>query len=555
MVLLTAPRCPHVTHRHLRPLGTFVPIRAARMPQPARPLKELPQQSHRARHAIPGVMAGSHTSQPLLVQPPIARSPLKACAPVSAAVVAPARKMLFHPPSRSAVSTRILTFKVRNAIRHYPSISTARLDLRLRVKPLRWTQSISVQHKGSPCRRLASSIPVLSISVIPLPPGLLGAPFLLCAARPRCISNTLCRATFRVAPTCRLVVIVVLQFACSKGPSTTTCSSARTWCTIAMTWFTSMPVGCSTAVKIAVFFIRIVFDMAASLGHHGKHRLSFAAAPLGVAQPVAVLPAMHRVPFVPKRINYAPLHSCLAASSGKRTAVSLTGTAWIGRPLSISGVSDALELRHDHIHENLQGLDDGDAQRCGSTSLIAVPSGCPENDSRPEGFCGLYEDTLCEFGTFDGTGTFGTPPQADCPCSSEVEWVDIPPSDEDEVILERAVSFEPAGSSPMDATHEQVLDARLSDADDLPFNEWENEDGAALDKMLQQLDRIAGNQRNEVRQNSDEPMRTENQRKARGQAIKDSTSGAKTGSDGRRWGYSGMRHGLRALKRRLQGKT
>ena len=98
------------------------------------------------------------------------------------------------------------------------------------------------------------------------------------------------------------------------------------------------------------------------------------------------------------------------------------------------------------------------------------------------------------------------------------------------------------------------LDVRVTEPDGRSFNEWEDSDGCALEKMLQQLDRIVGRGRGIAENHSCVPKSTAIAQVSRADAEKESEGDGVAGGGKSRWGYSGMRHGFRALKRRLQGK-
>ena len=609
MVLLSALRYPLVSRRNVRTVGTFVPIRAARITQATRPLNELSPPTIRAHPASPDEKDAGHYSYASLMKAtpsrslsktifkcssdvmasasmphsartlnetssPFRRSPLAvsktrsdggdSCgilipAPASPALrrisacgraAVAASSVVDHSSPRlvRAVRWRKFAFEARTVLHREPRRCIARFDPRQCSVPLTCAQSMTVPKMVHLPRRLACSGLAASIPDISDRPGRMAARGLNCLATALSCGNS---HTSRITPTAHVVVILVIQFASS--------TATRIWCIIAMSRVLSLPAGSSAGVELAVMLLRIVFHEVLLLGPNRLQGLVFAEAPLITEQSGDAAIAYHRLSFVAATSNDVQFTPCLASLPLGSTARYVLGTGWIEQPRIFSRISAPLILRKNK--QVSDALHNTDAEQHHDALLISLSGGQKEQGSGTACPGGFYDDTLCAFGLFDGQGWIGGPPNTENRLDADVEWVDIPSSDEDEVILERDVSVECLDSWFQDAAHESVSYARLNDASDDSFNEWEEDDGGALERMLQHLDRIVCRRKDVTDVHADRDV-VGNRLDAQMRSVQNTTPiGMKNNGDGSarkggsRWGYSGMRHGLRALKRRLQGKS
>ena len=455
-----------------------------------------------------------------------------------------------HSPMR-ATTARTLAVKFCGILHTRPLRSLRLLSSLGRRTSLSSFPSIDDRREAAPVRRLTSS----SISVH-IPDLSHGYRF---SSTERLESFVVARSGQNRHPEVKrntyLVVVVFLQFISSTPSLATVRTSSRTWCTIVVLWSISMPAVYSARVKLAVFLICIDLWSSPSLLSHSQLQLTYAEMPHILVPPVSMMPSPSRARGIPTVFSDVLF---LLPWEKRETHVPAAGLC--DSAPEISRISNFCKMGDDR--DFAQILEKADTEQCRDIRLFCSTECDMHEDPQAEGIRGLYEDTLCAFGAFEGDGWIAGSHAADDYCTSDVEWVDIP-VEEDEVMMEREVAVDSTGCSRWDfADAAMSCEIAADDPESFGFNEWEDADGEALDVMLRKLDRIVVQRRDgtnvhagrdEVAHCSDGQIRTERRTSCDDEKKHGSDVGTRGG--GRRWSYSGMRQGLRALKRKIQGRS
>ena len=144
----------------------------------------------------------------------------------------------------------------------------------------------------------------------------------------------------------------------------------------------------------------------------------------------------------------------------------------------------------------------------------------------------LYDDTLCIFGEFQGDFSVGDAPGRSHDPGLDVEQISISEydGDDEEILMDREVVLCSGKKRWAGCADEVMWSVDVEDPAVQDFNEWDEADGGALDLMLGKLDRIVNGSHED--------------RVGRARGSHSRSSGDKFG----------MLRGMRALKKKLQGK-